>query len=87
MIVASQNVFHTKDKEIRKRADGFLRGHTRVGDSDLGGRAIRGRAQQSFGDRLADEILHLEILAVPIRQGRNEFGLNFQTGKDGSGEI
>ena len=31
MVVASQNVFHTEGKEIRKRADGFQRGHTRVG--------------------------------------------------------
>src|SRR5439155_1078693 len=48
---------------------------------------IRSRAQQFFGDRLAGEILHLEILAVPIRQGRDEFGLNFQRGNNGSVEI
>jgi hypothetical protein len=31
--------------------------------------------------------LYLEILAVPERQGRDESGLNFHTGKDPSAEI
>ena len=51
MIVASQNVLHTQGKEIRKRADDFESGHTRVGAGHLHGRAICRRAQQLLEGR------------------------------------
>src|SRR5205823_6426228 len=87
MIVASQNMFHTQAKKIRKRANGFVHCNTCVRGRYLRRCTIRSRAQQFFGDRLTGEILHLEILAVPIRQGRDEFGLNFQIEKGDSVEI
>ena len=76
-----------RDFDIRKRADAFVHRETPVRECHLRRCAVPGRAQQSFSDRLAGKILHLEILAVPIRQRPDELGLNVQCGNNGNVEI
>ena len=80
MVVASQNVFHTQDKEIAERAADFARGQIRVGGGELRCHAVTAALSNRSNIICRLNFLLGDIAGVK-RQGRDEFGLNFQTGK------